>query len=325
MKKSTKLAALFLSAVMAVGVLPGCVSAQSKPVKFASATAAFPLKVTDATGTAITIKKKPQRIISMTLGTDEMLLSLTGKSNIAALSGKIAEDAGISNIAAQAKGFTKAESNVERIISLKPDLVFAADWMDKKDLAQLRGAKIPVYCFKNANNIAQQEQVVAQIAHVIGEDTKGRKVVAGMNRTIAYVQKKVKTLSAKQKLTVLYYDPSGGYTFGAGSVFDDIATKAGLVNAAAKAGLGADANISKEKIIELNPDVLILPTWYYDAKQSAAVQAGILASDRSLATVNAIKNKRIYLLPSKHINCVSQYLALAVEDAAKAVYPKLFK
>ena len=66
------------------------------------ASAKFPLTVTDANGDAMTLENPPQRIVSLTLGSDEILLSLVDKSRIVSLT-RYADDEGISNIAAEAK------------------------------------------------------------------------------------------------------------------------------------------------------------------------------------------------------------------------------
>ncbi|MDK4490977.1 ABC transporter substrate-binding protein, partial [Fusobacterium necrophorum] len=73
--------------------------------------------------------KAYNKIISLTLSGDEMLLSLVAADRIAALSGKINQDPDVSNVVEQAKKFPKIESNLEKIIELEPDFVIAADWM----------------------------------------------------------------------------------------------------------------------------------------------------------------------------------------------------
>lgn len=348
MLKINKFIALLIAVFMIIAVFAGCGAKDGNTAKDNSVAAVqetpaqaqqeaqakaqedkkdaevYPLKVKDFNGFEITIEKKPESIVSLTLGTDEMLLSLVDKSRIKALSGKIAEDEGISNVADKAKEFPKAEQNVETVISLKPDIVFAASWMKKEAIQQMRDAKIPVYCYGTATNIEEQKKVILEIAHILGEDAKGREIAADMDKKLKEMEEKVKTLKPEEKLTVLSYN-SYGTTYGKGTTFDDIVTRAGLVNAAAKAGLEGYPKISKEKIVELNPDVIILPAWSYDKKQDPAAFADEIKKDKSLASVNAIKNNRVYMLPDKHMSCVSQYIVLGVEDVAKAVYPQLFK
>lgn len=289
-----------------------------------AASVTFPLKATDAMGNEVTIAAKPKAIISLSLGTDEMLLALTEDANIKALSGTISEDPKISNIAEEAKKFAKAASNSENIISLKPDLVIANDWTGAELVKQLKDAGITVYSYKTASGIDDQMKVVAELARIIGESTNGQKVVNEMKRVIESVSEKLKALKETDKVTVLSYNLYGS-TNGKGTTFDDIVTRAGLINAAATAGLDPYAQISKEKIIELNPDVILLPDITYEINTDPDKFAESIRKDPSLASVNAVKNGRVYLLPDKHMTSISQYMAYGVEDAAKAVYPELFK
>jgi iron complex transport system substrate-binding protein len=83
--------------------------------------------------------------------------------------------------------------------------------------------------------------------------------------------------------------------------------------------------ISKEKIIEFNPDIIVLPSWYYDQKNSLQGMIDTLKGDESLQTVKAISGDRLISVPNPHISAISQYVVLAVEDVAKAAYPEFFK
>ena len=338
MKQRTGKSLVWLAVViMMLGILAGCgpgspastEGAQAPTVPTAQTGAKgdsvqYPLTVKDFSGNELTLAHKPERIVSLTLGTDEMLLSLVESGRIQALSGKIAEDEGISNVAAEAKSFRKAENNIETIISLQPDLVFAASWMKKEQIQQLRDARIQVYLYGTATNLDEQKKVILEIARLVGEPAKGQAVVADMDKTLQRVADKVKGIQPENRLTVLDYN-SFGSTKGKGTGFDDIAQRAGLINVAAQAGLTGYPKISKEKIVELNPDVIVLPSWSYDKKQDPTNLAADLKKDQSLATVKAIKNNRVFMLPDKHMVSVSQYMALGVEDLAKAAYPDLFK
>lgn len=333
-----RLIALFVAVIMMIGILAGCGQQAQENTKETSTTTAaqetqgtqdteassFPLAVKDANGVEMTIEKKPERIASLTLGTDEMLLYLVDKSRIIALS-TLADMVGTSNIVDMAKEFPNkiSSQNIESIISLKPDLVFAASWADANFLKQLRDAGIVVYCYMTPNNIEQQKATIKEIAHLTGEDKKGEELVAWMDGKLKEIEDRVKNLKEEERLTVMYYD-SSGYTNGTNTTFDDIVARAGLVNAAAKAGIDGWPQISKEKLVELNPDIIIVPSVSWTEKTPEAF-AEELKKDASLKDVSAIKNDRVFILPDAHRSAISQYVVYGVEDVAKAAYPELFK
>ncbi|MGE5613885.1 MAG: ABC transporter substrate-binding protein [Bacillota bacterium] len=284
----------------------------------------FPLKVTDANGDEMIIKNEPKRIISLTLGSDEMLLGLIDKSRIAALT-RYADDAGISNIAEEAAGIPERVSmdQVEKIISLQPDLILLDTWVQADYIKQLRDAGITVYAFRTPCNIDEQKAVIKEIAHLVGADEKGEEIVRWMDEKLDAVEEKLARIKPEERRTVMDYGEMG--SSGRGTNFDDIVTRAGLVNVVARAGMTGWPMVSKEQIIEFNPDIIILPSWYYDPKNSLEGMINTLKGDASLSTVNAIKNDRLITVPNQHISAISQYVVLAVEDVARAAYPELFE
>ncbi|HWR29002.1 MAG TPA: ABC transporter substrate-binding protein, partial [Negativicutes bacterium] len=86
--------------------------------------------VTDSKGHVLKLAQKPKRIVSLTLGTDEILLDMIPADRIVAVT-KYAHDPGISNVVEKAGKVSGRidEVNVETILSLHPDLVIAADVM----------------------------------------------------------------------------------------------------------------------------------------------------------------------------------------------------
>lgn len=288
------------------------------------ASSEFPLTVTDANGDTMTLENPPQRIVSLTLGSDEILFSLVGKSRLVSLT-RYADDEGISNIAAEAKGVGARTTMdmIENIIALAPDLVILDTWADVNYIKQLRDSGITVYAFRTPNNIDEQKMVIAELAHLVGADGKGQEIINWMDEKLKAVEDKLSALKPGQKLTVMDYGELG--SSGKGTNFDDIVTRAGLINVISRAGIEGWPMISKEKIIEFNPDIIILPSWYYDANNSFESMRDSLVNDPSLQTVSAIKNGRIISVPNPHISAISQYVVLAVEDVATAAYPGLFE
>ncbi len=299
-------------------------STQAQTSKPETAAAVFPLKVTDALGAEMTIEKEPANIISLTLGSDEMLMGLVDKSRIKALT-VYAEDAGISNIAEEAKAIPERASlkSIEKIIELQPDLVVTDTWTDPKEVQQLRDARITVYVFATPNNYETQKKVIMELARVVGAEEKGTELTAWMDEKLKAVEEKLASVAPENKLRVMDYGEMG--SSGIGTNFDDIVTRAGLINVVAEAGMKDWPTLTKEQMIELNPDIIVLPSWYYDSKNSLQGMKDRLKNDTSLATINAIKNDRLISVPNPHVSAVSQYVVLGIEDVAAAAYPELFK
>jgi iron complex transport system substrate-binding protein len=285
----------------------------------------YPLTVTDDSGKSLTLPSKPNRIISLTLPTDEILLSLVDSSRILAVT-TLAADPGISNVSALAARVPRAMTlTVEPIVALRPDLVFAASWSDASRVGQLRSAGVPVFLMASATSVAAVEQRIATCALLTGETEKGAKIIAHMRSEIAAVQRRVGPIPQQDRLRVLDYT-SFGASMGKGSSWDDIVRLAGLVNAVD--GIASDewgqVPISTEKLLEINPDIIILPGWVYGDPQGADALRKRVMSDPVLRGLAAVEAGRVYTMPERLRSCTSQYIVDAVAWLARTAYPALF-
>jgi iron complex transport system substrate-binding protein len=78
-------------------------------------------------------------------------------------------------------------------------------------------------------------------------------------------------------------------------------------------------------VVKYNPDIISLPSWYYDTNVNFEKLSKSIKDDKALAEVNAVKNNRLISVPYNHLSTTSHFSVLAVEDMAKAAYPELFK
>ena len=283
------------------------------------------MTVTDDSGKTLTLPSQPRRIISLTLPTDEILLSLVDTSRILAVT-TLAADPAVSNVAALAAKVARAMTlAVEPIVALRPDLVFAASWSDASLVGQLRSAGVPVFLMDSATNVAAVEKSIAACALLTGETEKGQAIIARMRARLAAVEERVGSIPPRKRLRVLEYT-SFGASMGKGSSWDDIVRRAGLVNAAD--GLASDewgqVAISAEKLLEINPDIVILPGWVYGNPKGAEAFHARVMSDPALHGLAAVRAGRVYSMPERLQSCTSQYIADAVLWLARTAYPALF-
>lgn len=317
--------AIFMILTLLLSITPAATIKTPTAGKPAAVTAVFPLKVKDTNGFEVTISKKPVKIIPLSLGSAEILFSLVEKNRITAIS-DFSDDAAVSNISVEAKQIKNraTSAKVENIIALSPDLVLLDSWSDAKFVKQLRDAKITVYVFKTPSNINEDKTLIKSLSHLVGEDAKGNEVVNWMDTKLKAIENKLKALKPEKKLSILDYSEMGS-TSGKGTNFDDVITRAGLINLISKNGLEGWPQLSKEMIIKYNPDILSIPGWFYDTKNNEKSFKDKILKDKSLSGVKAVKNSKIIAIPYKHLAAVSQYAVLGVEDTARAAYPELFK
>ncbi len=286
----------------------------------------YPMEVIDDLGNKVVLQSKPSRILSGTLMTDEILLALVDKERIVGVT-NLADDPGISNIAGETVGIpNRVTFNVERFISISPDIVFLASWSDAAKVKQLRDAGLNVFQIKSPLTISDVEDTILKVARVVGEEEQGESLVKWMKEKISYVTKRVVTIPGDKRLTVMDYG-TWGSSFGKGSSWDDIIKHAGLINAVGnlKADNWGNVPISKEKLIEIDPDILILPAWVWGDPAGSDKFFKKIITDPALQTLKAVKNNRVYRIPEKYKASTSQYIVYAVLELARLAYPDIFK
>jgi len=301
-------------------LLAGC---RLNPKASGPAEASVSYTVTDSKGYVLKLAQKPRRIVPLSAGANEMVVGLVPADRIAALS-YMADDAGISNITEQAKHIpARVRANADSIIGLRPDLVIVPDWQPAELIDILRDAGIAVYVYQSPYTIAQIRETVSLIAGAVGEEKAGRRVIAAMDDELARLAEKVKMISPEQRKVVVRFSLMGG-SDGQGSTFDDICRYAGVKNGASMAGLGRNGLLSKEQIVEIDPDIFLIPTWDFTGKTDMEKFKADVQADPGLQTIKAIKQKRLIQVPDRYLYCSSQYIVHGVRAVAAAAYPEKF-
>ncbi len=294
-------------------------------VESVPAETSYPLTLKDDRGFPVTLTHKPMRIVSLTLPTDEILLSLVERRRIITVT-SYAADPRVSNVASLAAGLPREpELNAEHVISLSPDLVLVANWSDSSGVSLLRSAGVPVFLTESGRTVEQIAEKIRRLALLTGDEEKGERIVADMQRRIAEVWKRVSPIPVSERKSILDYSVWGG-AMGRGSTWDEVVRRAGLVNAVGSytADQWGQVPLSREKILELDPDILALPGWVFGDPAAAEKFASEVLKDPALSQLKAVRKGNVLRIPGKFENTSSQYIAAAIEYLARAAYPGLF-
>jgi len=277
----------------------------------------FPRTVTDALGRALTLDAPPQRIASVSLGADEILLPLVGPERLLGVS-YMAPDPALSNVADALDGVPRADlsGDPELLISLDADLVVLAAYNNPAALSQLLDADVPVFVLGNFNTLDDIRANIRLLGVVTGTEIRAEALIAQMDARLDAVHAAV---AGQTPVRVLYYEP-GGITYGPGSTVDQIITLAGGVNVVAEAGLGPYPLVDAEFVIAADPDVILLGGWPGAADDPLAA----FLANPAFAHLRAVQAGRVVPIRDAHLTNVSQHLAAGVEDVARALYPAAF-
>lgn len=274
---------------------------------------------TDSRGNKLVFQKKPQRIASFAVSTDEMLLELVGAERLIAVS-PWSDSPAVSCIADKIKNipYRCKSQNLEAVLALQADLVVMPDYVNEEVVRTLQEAGVKVYICRTPSKIADIQSALLNLGIAVGEEERAKQVVATMNTRLQVIKNKVAQKTEAKRLRVLRIQENGSY-YAPDSSFREICQLAGVKDATEDLHYERACTLSQEEIIALNPDVFIIEDWNYDGKHSPEELKKSILKNGAYATTNAGRNKKAILMPANHLLTVSQYMVDAVEDMAKAL------
>lgn len=268
--------------------------------------------VTDATGTAVNISERPQRIVPIGVSTEDMVLSMVTPDRVAAI-GMLPNN--VPDVSGRIKG--RVKSNTESLLSVQPDLVIMPDWVSPENISEIRGMNIPLYVYKTPGTIQEAKEVMGELAKVLKASDDS--LIAAMDKDLADIDSIVKAHPDKASQVVVMYTRLG-VNGGKGSTFDDMCGYMKVTNGAAAIGLGLTDNGTREDLIRINPDVIIIPSDAYNQDQYSEVNMDQLYSDPALQGVKAIQNHRVYTVDARMLMSYSQFMTKAMLEMTRYIY-----
>jgi len=278
----------------------------------------------DDLGHSLSLRGQPERIISGTLTSDEILLSLVAPQRLLAVT-RFSRDPAISNVAEPAARVPQAlDLNVEAYIALQPDLVFLAAWSKAESVQQLRDAGLAVYQLRSPLSLGEIKEKVHILSRLVGAEARGDELLGWMESRERRLAEAVGRLKPGQRLRVMDYQP-GGTSCGRGSSWQEMVRLAGLENAvsALEADRWGVVPVSKEKLLEADADILVLPGWIWADPEGADRFRRQILSDPALGGLKAVRMGRVLQMPERLKTATSHFFLLGAEALCRYAYPEL--
>jgi putative ABC transporter PGF-CTERM-modified substrate-binding protein len=232
-------------------------------------TCEFPVTVTDATGTEITLDERPDRITTTNPSAAQTLWELGAKDRVV----------GVTQFATYLDGAEDRTNvsanfgvNVERVVDTDPDLVLAPN-ASAGQVEDLRDAGLTVYHFPEATDVDDIAAKTERTGRLVGSCEAAGEVNTEMNETVADVEDRTADLDRPEAL----YPLGGGFVAADETFINEIMRIGGTTNVAAAEGDGYP-QLSDEVILETNPELLIVTSpdaAILDEQPYASTTAGI--------------------------------------------------
>lgn len=271
----------------------------------------YPLKVTDAFKREVVLDKAPEKIVSVSPSITEIIYAL-GKGS--ELVGRTDYDDYPTEVSSVKSIGNLTNPSEEKIIDLKPDVVFVSDITSKDTVKKLEDLNIKVIVYSGEQSFDGTYKNINSIAEVLNAKDKANTIIDGMKAKVKEVEDKVKDAKKPSVYYVVGYGQGGDFTSGKGTFIGQMIELAGGTNAANDV---EGWNYSLEKLVSKNPDLMICSK-YFDTKKGIEAAAGY-------KDLKAVKENKLLEIDDNLINRQGPRLADGLEAMAKLIHPELFK
>jgi iron complex transport system substrate-binding protein len=274
------------------------------------------LSVVSGFSRTVIAQTPPQRIISLIPSTTEMLFAIGAGPRVI----------GVGNFdryPPEAMSRTKVggliDPDVERIISLKPDLVVV--YGTQNDLrTQLERAQIPMFLYQHAG-LPDITTTIRELGARVGSVKDSNALADRIEAEIADIIKRVAGRPRPRTLLVFGRDAEtlrGIYASGAVGFLHDMVEAAGGTNVFSDVQRQSIQTTS-ELAVARAPDVIVEV-----GIDTASASGRNLRAWDSLASIPAVRNKRIYQLRGDGMMNPGPRISASVRRVAEVLHPEAF-
>jgi iron complex transport system substrate-binding protein len=266
----------------------------------------------DSLGRTVTLEGPPERIVSLAPSITEILYFL-------GLGDRVAGVTRFSSYPPEAARKPRVGSyinlNVEKILSLRPDLVIGTkDGNDPRVVGMLEQAGIAIFIV-NPRNVREVIETIATIGRVCGIPEKARDLATDLEKRLSLVVNKT---GAKEKpLVFLQINLKPVMTVNRNTFHHDLIRLSGGRNMSADAAI-TYPRISIEEVIRRKPDVILISSMERGGRYEGARREWM-----KWLSIPAVKNNRVHLIDSDLIDRPSPRIVDGLENMARLVHPDI--
>jgi iron complex transport system substrate-binding protein len=262
----------------------------------------------------------PGRIISLVPAVTEMLFAIGAGGKLVAVSSYDAFPPEVKRLPSVG---ALIDPNVERILSLKPDLVIVyGSQVDLKE--QLARAGIAVFDYRHAG-LADVTTTIRSLGERTGDAAKAREVAERIEQGLRDIRARVQGRPRPRTLVVFGRERlalRGLYASGGIGFLDDMLEVAGGVNVFADVKVQA-VQASTEQILATRPDVIL---------EIRAANSAFPSGDRTaelsvwkvLSAVPAVRNNRVLFIFDDRLVIPGPRVVEGTAEMARALHPDAF-
>ena len=312
---------LFLLLCLLTCFIVGCAS-ESKPLRQEN-TANAAYSVTDDRGKVFNFTEPPKRMLTTSLAFQDILLEMVPVEHFIATSVSAA-DPNYSMTAELSKKIPnkyRPRITVEQVLKYKPDLFITTPLTNPEVSSTLEDMGVKVFMLNQVDTYTDIKKSITKLGELVNKKEKSTALIEKMQAGEKALAEKLAVIPKDKQKLVIQLTYSGTYGM-LQNIFGMLCDLAHVKNGMEIMPVRASMPVSKEKIVELNPDVLFLPSWDAKGSQNSDTYFNQIVNDPAYKELTCVKNKAVYKFPERYRYCTSQHILEGAEYMAKLVYPE---
>lgn len=253
--------------------------------------------------------ERPQRVASLNLAADEVLAEILPVERFVGVTALVDEQ-GTSNalgrVPASVTRFPKAD--LERLLSVRPDLVIVSEYTDADFLKLLQQSGVRHHRMQGLGTLAGIRQAVLGLGVAVGEPAAAARLIARYDATLRALGGR---LAGAARPRVLYW--AGGLTAGSGTAIGALIECGGGINLGAELGLRGITPVGAERAFAAEPERILVGEGWQSLES--------LRQHPLLSQLAAVREGRVIAMPTQLLVALNHHSAEACWDLAHRLHP----
>lgn len=264
--------------------------------------------ILDDLGREVKVKEDINRVMALSSSLTEMLYMICDEEEIIART----HNCNYPSRVLQKPVVSNYPIDYEKLLMLKPDLVFAKEGIISMEQAQkIEQMGIPVYfqVYKKTDDIFWG---LEKLGKVLKKEKRAKTVADSLRLLLGKVEESTKALAKPSVLMIISKEKI--FVYGKDSYASDMLSKAGGQNAVDSIFEQSFPSLTTEYILHINPEVIV-GTEHVDLDKS------FFTMYPELQKIDAYKNKRIYTVPEELISRPGPRVVEGIELLKNKIHP----
>jgi len=269
----------------------------------------YPVTIQDSNGTEVTFDTEPVKVVSMAPNITEMIYQLGLEDR---LIGRTTYCDYPEEVSAVEEVGTLREPNIEKIISMEPDVVIASTHFSEESEKQLTDLGVKVVILYEEKKIDGVYTMIETMGRMFNVNEAATETIQEMESSINETKAAVDGLEAPSVYYVVGFGEYGDYTAGGDTFVGELIALTGGDNIALEV---SGWSYTLESIVEADPEIIIISE---DMKES------FMASEH-YCDLTAVKNGNVYGIDANLVERQGARNAEGARILAEIFHPEAFK